>query len=254
MMRLLPVFLLAVVVAGCAGLRGEGTAPVVDTDRGATDVGKTNRDKMTQPSEMIFDEPFVEGLPGWRVELEKGGRVVAEGGVLIIDVPGGATVWLERELIGPVVIEYEATMISAGGPNDRVSDLNCFWMARDARSPQDLFATPRSGRFADYDQLLCYYAGIGGNANTTTRFRRYIGEQSRRPLLPEHDLSDAKYLLEPNRPYRIRLEAVGGAIAVYRDGVKLFEMQDAEPYVRGHFGFRTVASHMRIREFRVMRP
>ena len=76
-------------------------------------------------------------------------------------------------------------MISAGGKNDRVSDLNCFWMARDSRNPDDLFAVHRTGKFADYNQLLCYYVGVGGNTNTTTRFRRYIGDANTRPLLPQ---------------------------------------------------------------------
>jgi hypothetical protein len=198
--------------------------------------------------------PFARGLPGWRVELEKGGRVEAVDGVLHIDVPGGCSVWLERPLAGPVVIEYEATMISAGGANDRVSDLNCFWMARDARSPDDFFATTRSGNFADYDQLMCYYAGIGGNGNTTTRFRRYVGEPSNRPLLPEHDLRERRYLLEANRTYHIRLEAIGGSIALFRDGERIFHLDDARPYESGHFGFRTVASHLQVRNFRVSRP
>ena len=93
-----------------------------------------------------------------------------------IDVPAGCTVWLKQRLDGPVMIEYEATVLRAGGANDRVSDLNCFWMARDSRSPDDLFATPRSGKFADYNPLKCYYVGLGGNTNTTTRFRRYVGD------------------------------------------------------------------------------
>jgi hypothetical protein len=32
------------------------------------------------------------------------------------------------------------TPVSAGGVNDRVSDLNDFWNATDVRSPRDLFA------------------------------------------------------------------------------------------------------------------
>ena len=51
------------------------------------------------------------------------------------------------------MIQYEATVIAASGPNDRVSDLNSFWMATDPQSPTDLFAHPRSGAFADYNTL-----------------------------------------------------------------------------------------------------
>ena len=55
---------------------------------------------------------------------------------------------------------------------------------------------PRSApaRFAAYNDLKTYYVGLGGNRNTTTRFRRYIGDPETRPLLPEHDLILARRL------------------------------------------------------------
>ena len=201
---------------------------------------------------LVLADDFQNGLSNWSVELEKGGSVRATDGALDIDVPGGCTVWLKTLLEGPIIIEYEVTAISAGGPNDRVSDLNCFWMARDARSPEDLFATTRSGKFDDYDQLRCYYVGLGGNGNTTTRFRRYIGRQNNRPLLPEHDLRDARHMIVPNVPQRIRIVS-GQRIRYFRNDQKLFELDDPAPYTRGHFGFRTVASHLRVRHFRIYR-
>lgn len=202
--------------------------------------------------ELVRDD-FHSGLALWRTELAEGGTVAASDGVLEIDVPGGCSVWLAQTLEGPVLISYEATAVAAGGPNDRVSDLNCFWMADDARSPGALFATPRTGVFADYDQLRCYYVGYGGNANTTTRFRRYIGERGNRPLLPEHDLAGAENLLVPNAPQRIQIVAAGSVIAFHHNGRRLFTYDDPAPYTRGGFAFRTVKSHLRIREFRVHR-
>jgi hypothetical protein len=202
--------------------------------------------------ELLFSDDFAD-TSRWSVELEKGGTVTARGSELVIDVPGGCTVWFKPLIEGPVMIEYEATVVGAGGPNDRVSDLNCFWMARDARSPEDIFATKRSGKFSDYDQLKTYYVGFGGNSNKTTRFRRYIGEKSNRPLLPEHDLGDAKDLITPNVSQKLRLVACGPLIQFYRDGRRLFEMNDAAPYTGGWFAFRTVSNHMTIRKFRVYR-
>lgn len=199
----------------------------------------------------MFADDFHDGLAQWHVELEKGGTVDARDGVLEIDVPGGCTVWFKPLITGPVMIEYDATVVGQGGPNDRVSDLNCFWMARDARSPQDLFATARGGQFAEYNQLRGYYAGLGGNANTTTRFRRYIGHPELRPLLPEHDLSDPRDLLRANHTQRIQLIARGPQIQFYRDGRTLFELIDPQPYTSGWFGFRTVKSHLKIARFRV---
>jgi hypothetical protein len=187
----------------------------------------------------------------WVSELEKPGLVEARDGFLNVDVPAGATIWFRQELTGPVMIEYEATVLKAGGPNDRVSDLNCFWMANDSRSPGDLFATPRSGRFADYNRLLTYYVGQGGNDNTTTRFRRYIGRQDNRPLLPEHDLRAAEFLLQPNVSQKIQLVAFQNRIQYLLDGVMIFDFTDPEPYTRGYFAFRTTDSHLRLRHFRV---
>src|SRR3974390_1391351 len=100
-------------------------------------------------------------------------------------------------------------MVRGGGPNDPVSGLPLFWMATDARSPGDLFATRRSGKFADYNRLRTYYVGQGGNGNATTRFRRYIGDATERPLLPEHDLRAPDVLLEPNAWQTVQLVALG---------------------------------------------
>lgn len=199
----------------------------------------------------IDGDDFTHGTGRWIAEFEHGGTVTAKDGTLDLDVPAGATLWFDRELSGPVMIEYEATVVSAGGPNDRVSDLNCFWMATDARSPADLFATKRSGAFADYNPLLTYYVGFGGNENTTTRFRRYIGSATTRPLEPANDLRDADHLLITNHAYRIKLVADGNLIQFWRDGEKIFELVDERPYTRGYFALRTVNSHLRVRGFKV---
>ena len=214
---------------------------------------QTTIDRRFETGELIASDDFLHGLSDWSVELESGGKVETRDGALDIDVPAGCTVWFKPALSGPLMIEYEATLISAGGTNDRVSDLNCFWMARDSRSHDDLFATKRSGKFREYDQLFTYYVGLGGNDNTTTRFRRYIGKQDDRPLLPEHDLRDRNVLNLPNIPRRIRAVACGSLIQFYCDDRKLFELNDPQPYIEGHFAFRTVKNHMRIRQFRVYR-
>jgi hypothetical protein len=109
----------------------------------------------------------------------------------------------------------------------------------------------RGGAFREYDTLRTYYASVGGNANTTTRFRRYIGESDNRPLLPEHDLRAAEFLLVPNVPTRIRLVSDGRRVEVWRDGRRLFEFTDPEPYTSGRFALRTVASHLVVSDLRV---
>ncbi len=201
---------------------------------------------------LLFRDDF-KNSKRWSSEMEKGGKVEARQNELEINVPAGATVWFKPLIEGPVLIQYEATVIQNGGPNDRASDLNCFWMARDARSPGDIFGFKRSGQFSDYNPLRTYYVGLGGNANTTTRFRRYIGDTENRPLLPEHDLRAPEDLIIPDKPQLIRLVAFGSLIQFYRDERKLFELNDPEPYNSGWFGLRTVTNHMTIRHFRVFR-
>ena len=205
-------------------------------------------------TETLHEEGFdADALVGWTSELEDGGTVEVMDGSLEIDVPAGCSVWFKPIIDGPVLIEYTAVVVGEGGPNDRVSDLNCFWMASDARNPDDLFAVDRSGAFPDYNQLRCYYVGYGGNSNGTTRFRRYIGDPERRPLSPEHDLTDAPNLITPNQAMKIQLVAADGRIEYWRDGELIFEYDDPEPYTRGHFAFRTVSSHLRIDDFAVRR-
>jgi hypothetical protein len=186
----------------------------------------------------------------WVVEQQPGGTVTVDDDRLVIADAAGCTVWLRQKLTAPVVITFEATVSSRG----RVSDLNCFWMATDPARPGDLLAPghPRDGRFATYDTLRTYYVGYGGNANTTTRFRRYDGSGAR-PLLPEHDLSAPDFLLVPDRTYRITLIADGTRARYLRDGDVIFDFADPAPLTEGWFGFRTVNSRIEIRNFEVRR-
>lgn len=199
---------------------------------------------------VVASDDFKQGLNQWAIELEQPGKVRVADGVLDIDVPAGATLWFKHELKAPIAIVFEATAVSAGGANDRVSDMNTFWMATNEGEPSTPFARPRSGKFADYNDLLTYYVGLGGNSNTTTRFRRYIGDPVNRPLLPEHDLSNPEALLVPNHKQTVMLVADGAHIEYWRDGVRLIRYDDAAPYTHGWFAIRTVQSHLRIERLR----
>ncbi len=186
----------------------------------------------------------------WHVEQRPGGTVTHAPGKLTIRDAAGATVWWKAELAAPLRIQFDATVIMAGGPLDRLSDLNCFWMAREpGTSAAPFVARPRTGRFEDYDTLETYYVGYGGNRNTTTRFRRY--ENSRKPLRPEHDRRETRFLLEANRRYRIEVRAADGWAEYYRDGECIFRFQDPRPLECGWFAFRTVNSHLVIENFSV---
>ncbi|RYD24120.1 MAG: Tat pathway signal sequence domain protein, partial [Lysobacteraceae bacterium] len=95
----------------------------------------------------------------WRIEAENpAARVRMDAGTIDVDTAGGLTLWYAKHLSGPVAIEFEAMAVSAGGPNDTVSDLNAFWMATDpAATNGSPLAKPRSGKFEEYDTLLTYY-------------------------------------------------------------------------------------------------
>jgi hypothetical protein len=145
-------------------------------------------------------------------------------------------------------------MVDRNGPNDRVSDLNCFWMARDPQFPDSLLAsdTERQGRFSEYHCLRLYYVGYGANNNTTTRFRRYPGDCTR-PLSPEYDLTDTLYMNRANVYRHVEIISCNGRQQYKMDGTLVFDIIDAEPFTSGWFGFRTVNNHMEIEHFRVLR-
>lgn len=199
---------------------------------------------LTLPARALQEVP-------WLVEQMPGGTVSQNGNCLEIRDKAGCTVWYTRELMAPITISYDAMVVNHEKPGERTSDLNCFWMATDPSHPRDFMAAhPRSGKFSDYDSLKTYYVGFGGNDNTTTRFRRYPGDGTR-PLLPQHDLRSAEFLLQPNRWYRIEVSAIDGAATYRVDGNTIFSYRDKQFLSRGWFGFRTVGAHIKIRGFAV---
>ncbi|CAZ97594.1 Conserved hypothetical periplasmic protein [Zobellia galactanivorans] len=209
-------------------------------------------DTLSANASLIFLDSFQLGLGNWQVEQMPKGRVEQKNEKMEITDVSGCTVWLTKKLEGPIMITYDAYVIDEGGPQDRVSDLNCFWMAKDMDNPEDLFANSenRGGKFSNYDSLRLYYMGVGGHDNSKTRFRRYTGN-GERPLLPEHDLSEKKYLIKPNKLTQIKIVAYNGIIQYYRDGKRIIDFYDPKPYTSGHFGLRTVNNHMTIDNFKV---
>jgi len=211
-------------------------------------------DTLKVKSKLLYEENFDDNLSSWQIEQMDGGNTFVNNGKLEIDDVAGCTIWYKNELSGPIMIEYDTYIISNGGENDRVSDMNCFWMATDVENPENLFknSSNRHGKFSNYDSLRLYYMGVGGHDNSKTRFRRYIGN-GERPLLAEHDFSNSAYLLEPNKKYQIRIVAYNNRIQYYRNGMKMIDLYDDHPYTKGHFGFRTVKNHMTIDNFKVYR-
>ena len=160
----------------------------------------------------------------------------------------GLTLWYRQPISVPFAIDYEA-MVVQRDVTDRLSDLNCFWLATDPTvSDGNVFThlAERKGIFKNASTLQLYYFGYGGNYNTTSRFRRYNG-QPQPPLLVEY--TDAAHLLRPNHWYHIHIEATSSCTRYYIDGELLVEYADPNPLLRGWFGFRTTWSHCKIRGF-----
>jgi lysophospholipase L1-like esterase len=196
------------------------------------------------PGKLLYADKFGTGLSQWLPEYRPAPQAIiaARNGKLLMDLPGDATVWFKQKLKSNVLITYKRKMIMNGGPNDRLSDLNQFWMATDPAN-KNLFT--RDGTFKQYDKLSLYYVGIGGNSNTTTRFRKYDGK-GERTLLAENS-----ELLQPNKEYAIQIAVYKGCTRLSVDGNEYFSYRDPAPLREGHFGFRTTHSHQEISDFKV---
>lgn len=215
----------------------------VDT-LGVSDSGSVDR---FQKGTLLYQDDFDHGIKDWVVETPASpySKVEAKDEKLTVDVDHGATVWFDKKLSGNILIEYHRKVIMNGGHNDRLSDMNQFWMATDPLR-ENLFT--RSGTFSGYDSLHLYYAGIGGNNNSTTRFRKYLGNGERKL---EVDFQDKQHLLQPNTTCLIQLVVYNGTTKVFVDGRQYFSFTDDKPLTEGYFGFRTVKSHQEMDDFKV---
>ena len=205
----------------------------------------------------------------WHIEAESPlTRILWRADTLDITSPKGLSLWWDQPLHAPCTITYHACVVMAGGPCDRLSDLNCFWMASlplsnvSDSSPVATSPLPsiplRGGRFVESYRLQCYYLGFGGNHNTTTRFRRYDGDTlaisditHRPPILKEY--TDTAHLLSPNHWYNVRIEIhVDGRTCYIIDDECLVDYLDPTPLIHGFFAFRTTWSHIRLTGFAVI--
>lgn len=183
----------------------------------------------------------------WIVEMAPApnSSVYTQPGKLVLDTRGGVTVWLNQSLSKNIRIEYDRQVVMTGGVNDRLSDVNQFWMAHDPRN-KNLFT--RNGVLESYDSLQLYYVGMGGNSNKTNRFRKYEGNGERK-LLQEY--TDTAHLLQANKVYHIAIVVKNGVTSFWVDGQCYFSFKDPALLQQGYFGFRSTKSHQEIRKFRV---
>ena len=192
----------------------------------------------------------------WKVESESPDyRVTFRGDTCELLSPKGLTLWRKQQLTTNIVVEYDAQVVDEGQEGDRLSDLNCFWLASDPQH-SDLWSREkwRSGIFVRCYTLQMYYLGFGGNHNSTTRFRRYTGDERgvdsaayRPAILKEY--TDSAHLLRPNHWYHVKIESRDGRTRFFMDGELIVDYLDPTPLQSGWFGFRTTLSRTRITHF-----
>lgn len=198
-------------------------------------------------AKLLYADNFKTDKKNWIAEFEQpaNSAMTIGKGKLEVSAAVGATIWYKNKLSGNIMITYHATVVDAGGKNDRVSDMNSFWMASNPLS-DSIFK--QDGKFSSYDNLHLYYAGIGGHDNTTTRFRKYAGDQGKKVL---KEYTDKPHLLIGNHKYMVKIVVNNGIIQYYIDDVLFWEFQDVAPYKEGYFGFRTTTSHQLYDNFKV---
>ncbi|MEA5404344.1 DUF6250 domain-containing protein [Arcicella sp. DC2W] len=198
---------------------------------------------------ILFTEDFqgVLNPQKWVSEIEPlpNSKVYTVNNKLVLDTKGGVSVWFNQKLKGNYMITFKRKFVLNGGVNDRLSDLNVFWLVEDPKNT-NLFT--RTGKFEDYDNLNMYYVGMGGNTNTTTRFRKY--QDGNRKLLAEKN--EAKYLLKANHEYQIKIIVKDNMTSFWADDEKLFEAKDEHFPIQSYFGFRSTFSHQEIWDFKVV--
>lgn len=226
-------------VLGSTALVLAAAAPLAQADAPAcTDWGRRGA--------LLYQDDYSGPLTHYVAEYARkpGNTVENRDGRLLIDVDSGATVWLDKRLEGDILITYTRRVVVDGGKNDRLSDFNHFWMAKDPRNTK-LFT--RSGKFEDYDKLDLYYVGFGGNSNKTTRFRRY--GDGERVMLGE--FTDPAHLLQPNRDYAVEIAVYKGCTRMRIDGQEWFSYRDPRPLASGYFGYRSTWSRQTIDDLKI---
>lgn len=190
----------------------------------------------------------------WVMESEGPCNVTFRGDTAEFIAPKGLSVWRKEKMSGRTVIEYDAQVVTEG-PDDRLSDLNCFWMASDPKAPDPWKnLSKRGGKFLNSYTLQLYYLGYGGNHNSTTRFRRYNGDergvedpQYRPAIITEY--TDADHLLKAGKWYHIKITHDGLRTQYFIDGERLVDFRDPAPLTEGWFAFRTTLSRTRLTNF-----
>ncbi|GAJ11738.1 unnamed protein product [marine sediment metagenome] len=130
--------------------------------------------------ELVHHDKFIN-LNNWVVEQMDGGKTSIIDERFDIDDVNGCTAWFKEKLEAPCVITYKAKVIGKGGPNDRISDLNCFWLAKDMENPGDFFRNSEK-RGGKYPSVHKYYdIAVTDNGNGIATNASYEHKKGKDP-------------------------------------------------------------------------
>ena len=170
----------------------------------------------------------------WKVESESPDyKVSFSGDTCEILSPKGLTLWRKEKMSGNVTIEYDACVAVEGKPGDRLSDLNCFWMASDPKA-SDIWKR-MNWRNGVFRKLLQPFSCIIWDMEETTipplasvvMTAMKPGLQMKRcapAILKEY--KDQNNLLTANKWYHIKIQNTDNRIRYYIDGKLLVDFYD----------------------------
>lgn len=180
--------------------------------------------------EWIAKETFDGDLAQWAIEGDS--EVKIEGGKLWVrkrDPKRGnvATVWFRPQLPADAIVRFRAKAVPPEESN--AANLNLFLHAREVDGSPVRFG--RGGAYKEYHEIPNYIVTFtGGFKAGWSRARRDPGFD----LLHHADIRS-----EVGKEYAIAVTIQGGRLRYYVDGVKIHDVQDAEPLPGGNFAIRT---------------
>ncbi|MFC2076686.1 DUF6250 domain-containing protein [candidate division KSB1 bacterium] len=195
-----------------------------------------------------FQDDFALDLRYWWWE---GGEPKIDDGELCLDGRGPSILWCRIPFRGKISIEYTARAILGLGGNDRLSDLNFYWMTSHRSKQMDVqqFFESRSAGELDPDgNYRAYRLENGGDDNRVTRLVRFDPDSGRTVLV---EYRDRNLLLEPNQDYRYRLLIGYWLLEVYRDDELVLRIDDPNLITPGYFGLASQDSHVHFDNVRV---
>lgn len=189
----------------------------------------------------------------WIAEDESGAAKIAyRGDSIEMTASAGLAAWYPERLTGDYRITFTVEVAAWTDRSGPISGFDCIWACSDPEHPDDFFARSawRGGTPERYGTLDLFCASFGDGGDHATRFRRFYGkldslpDNMSRPIQREY--TDAKYLLQAERSYRMEISVSKGTTAFSIDGERLFLRALGPKEGEGYFGFLLFSNRIMI--------